>query len=103
MFSALRMASPLTVLALALSGLAAAAAPAVAAGTGEAPACVTLAPSWRYTLVTNGCAETHTVRVLYTDGTPSPCRAVEPRATVTFAGYGTDANHPVRTDLCDER
>jgi hypothetical protein len=79
------------------------ATPAGAAGTGEAPACVTLAPSRRCTLVTNGCAGTHTVRVLHTDGPRSPCRTVEPRAAVTFAGYGTDANHPVRADLCDER
>ncbi|NBM19989.1 alpha-amylase [Streptomyces sp. GC420] len=73
---------------------------ALAAGGAEAPACVTYSTGWRYTFVTNGCEGTQQVEVVYTDGTLGPCRAIDPRQTATFAGYGTTANHPVRVDSC---
>ncbi|MEU3632518.1 alpha-amylase [Streptomyces fradiae] len=91
------------VLALAAPGTAAhAVSPASAADSTVAPACVTFSASWRYTFVTNDCSTTHTVRVVYGDGTQVPCREVAPGATATFPGYGTTGNTVEGLALCTE-
>ncbi|WOI61294.1 alpha-amylase [Streptomyces fradiae] len=79
-----------------------AASPEAAADSTLAPACVALSASWRYTFVANDCSTTHTVRVVYGDGTEVPCREVAPGATATFPGYGTSGNTVEGVALCGE-
>ncbi|WP_374984738.1 alpha-amylase [Streptomyces fradiae] len=79
-----------------------AASPEAAADSTVAPACVAFSASWRYTFVTNDCSSTHTVRVVYGDGTEVPCREVAPGATATFPGYGVSGNTVEGMALCTE-
>ncbi|MFF1274118.1 alpha-amylase [Streptomyces marokkonensis] len=66
-----------------------------------APGCVRFSPGWRYTFVTNDCSVTHTVTVVYRDGTDVPCRVAPPGAMITFPGYGTLGNEVLGVILCD--
>ncbi|MFJ4696484.1 alpha-amylase [Streptomyces sp. NPDC088766] len=89
-------------LAVLPSGTAAHAAPSEDAGTlSAAPDCVTFGADWRYTFVSNDCSDTHTVKVVYRDGTDVPCRLAPPRALITFPGYGTQGNEVLGVVLCD--
>ncbi|MGY1581908.1 alpha-amylase [Streptomyces sp. MN13] len=65
-----------------------------------APDCVTFSADWRYTFVTNGCSDTHTLKVVYRDGTDVPCRVAPPKALITFPGYGTSGNEVLGVVLC---
>ncbi|MEU1122833.1 alpha-amylase [Streptomyces sp. NPDC005899] len=67
-----------------------------------APDCVTYSADWRYTFVTNNCSDTHTVQVVYRDGTTVPSRVAPPGAFVTFPGYGTSGNQVLGVVLCDD-
>ncbi|WP_254406164.1 alpha-amylase [Streptomyces sp. AC627_RSS907] len=89
-------------LTLATFGTAAhAASPEDASGRVGAPDCVRFSAGWRYTFVTNDCSSTHSVTVVYRDGTDVPCRSAHPGALVTFPGYGTLGNEVVGVALCD--
>ncbi|MEV8593589.1 alpha-amylase [Streptomyces sp. NPDC052012] len=74
---------------------------AVAATEPAAPDCVQYFQSWRYTDVVNGCDDAVAVTVEYTNGQWAPCRVVQPGASVTFAGYGTDGNYVTGLLTCD--
>ncbi|MCK8433006.1 alpha-amylase [Streptomyces sp. D2-8] len=90
------------VLAVTTSGAAAHAESRTDAGNPlAAPDCVRFSASWRYTLVTSDCFDTHTVKVVYRDGTDVPCRLAPPGALITFPGYGTMGNEVLGVDLCD--
>lgn len=79
-----------------------AAAPSAVAATGSpAPECVEYSQSWRYTDVHNGCGDTVSVTVEYTNGQWAPCRVIEPGGWATFAGYGTDSNYVTTLRTCD--
>ncbi|MFE1250835.1 alpha-amylase [Streptomyces sp. NPDC058735] len=67
----------------------------------SAPECVHFTTGWRYTFVTNDCADPHTVKVEYRDGTAVPCRIAPPGAVITFPGYGTQGNEILGVVLCD--
>ncbi|MFC9814200.1 alpha-amylase [Streptomyces virginiae] len=76
--------------------------PSAAAATGSpAPACVEYAQSWRYTDVHNGCGDTVSVTVEYTNGQWAPCRVIEPGGRATFSGYGTNGNYVTGLRTCD--
>ncbi|MFJ3931436.1 alpha-amylase [Streptomyces sp. NPDC090029] len=92
--SAVRFALP----ALLAGTVALTGAPGAAAD--PAPGCVTHSSGWRYTFVTNGCADPQRVTVAYLDGTAVPCRTAAPGGTVTFPGYGTQGNRVLSVDLC---
>ncbi|WP_437108624.1 alpha-amylase [Streptomyces sp. enrichment culture] len=68
--------------------------------SGSAPACVEVGPGWRYTFVTNNCAETHTLTVAYSDGRDVPCRVARPGDHLTFPGYGTRGDRVLGAVLC---
>ncbi|MDT0611116.1 alpha-amylase [Streptomyces lancefieldiae] len=89
-------------LTLATSGTAAhAAAPEDADGGVGAPDCVRFSAGWRYTFVTNDCSSTHSLTVVYRDGTDVPCRLAPPGALITFPGHGTLGNEVLGVALCD--
>ncbi|MFB7940143.1 alpha-amylase [Streptomyces sp. NPDC056049] len=99
-----RISRPVALAATTAAGLlmAVAAAPSAVADTGTpAPECVEYFQSWRYTDVHNGCADTVSVTVEYTNGQWAPCRVIEPGAWATFAGYGTDGNYVTGVRTCD--
>ncbi|MFC8272744.1 alpha-amylase [Streptomyces sp. NPDC057271] len=76
-------------------------APSAAASTGSpAPECVEYFQSWRYTDVHNGCGDTVSVTVTYTNGQWAPCRVIEPGGWATFTGYGTNANYVLGLKTC---
>ncbi|MET8728354.1 alpha-amylase [Streptomyces parvus] len=78
------------------------AAPSAVADTGSpAPECVEYFQSWRYTDVNNGCADTVSVTVEYTNGQWAPCRTIEAGGWATFAGYGTNGNYVTGLRTCD--
>ncbi|MEU2908378.1 hypothetical protein ACWCQ0_18800 [Streptomyces massasporeus] len=90
------------VLAVAASGTAAGAQTRENAGEQHnAPECVHFSAGWRYTLVTNDCSSTYTVKVVYRDGFDVPCRVAPPGAVITFPGYGTQGNEIMGLALCD--
>ncbi|AIR96213.1 alpha-amylase inhibitor Gaim [Streptomyces glaucescens] len=66
-----------------------------------APECVTFSADWRYTFVTNNCPDTHTLKVVYRDGTDVPSRVAPPGAMVTFPGHGTTGNAVLGVIACD--
>ncbi|MFC8587568.1 alpha-amylase [Streptomyces sp. NPDC057217] len=79
-----------------------AAAPAAGATTGSpAPGCVEHFEGWRYTHVHNGCGDTVSVTVAYTNGQWAPCRVIEPGDWATFSGYGTEGSHVTGLRTCD--
>ncbi|MFJ5934048.1 alpha-amylase [Streptomyces sp. NPDC093071] len=79
-----------------------AAAPAAGAATGSpAPECVEHFQGWRYTDVHNGCGDTVSVTVTYTNGQWAPCRVIEPGGRAAFSGYGTEGNHVTGLRTCD--
>ncbi|MFF5504651.1 alpha-amylase [Streptomyces roseolus] len=99
-----RIARPASLAATTTAGLlmALAAAPSAAAATGSpAPACVEYFQSWRYTDVHNGCGDTVSVTVEYTNRQWAPCRVIGPGQWATFAGYGTDGNYVTGVRTCD--
>ncbi|MFC7979990.1 alpha-amylase [Streptomyces cinereoruber] len=99
-----RISRPVALAATTAAGLLVtmAAAPSVAADSGTpAPECVEYFQSWRYTDVHNGCADTVSVTVEYTNGQWAPCRVIEPGAWAIFAGYGTDGNYVTGVRTCD--
>lgn len=99
-----RISRPVALAAVTVAGLltALAAAPSAAAATGSpAPECVEYFQSWRYTDVHNGCGETVSVTVEYTNGQWAPCRVIEPGGWATFAGYGTNGNYVTGLRTCD--
>ncbi|GAA4877338.1 carbohydrate-binding module family 20 domain-containing protein [Kitasatospora terrestris] len=65
-----------------------------------APPCLSYSSDWRYTFVTNACAQPYSVQLTYVSGTSSPCRYTEPGDVVTFAGYGTNGNYVTQLRLC---
>ncbi|MFF1511778.1 alpha-amylase [Streptomyces sp. NPDC058326] len=77
------------------------AAPSATAAEGSAPACVEYYSGWRYTTVVNSCDTAVSVTVEYTNSQPAPCRVLEPGATATFAGYGTDSNYVTGLRTCE--
>ncbi|WP_454336043.1 alpha-amylase [Streptomyces glaucescens] len=87
-------------LAVAAAGSAHAGAQDDAGSRLAAPDCVTFSADWRYTFVTNGCSDTHTLKVVYRDGTDVPCRLAPPQALITFPGYGTSGNEVLGVALC---
>ncbi|NEY33610.1 alpha-amylase [Streptomyces sp. PRKS01-65] len=89
-------------LALTATGAAHAGSPEDAGSPSAAPDCVTFSADWRYTFVTNGCSETHTLKVVYRDGTDVPARVAPPGAVITFPGYGTTGNEVLGVVLCEE-
>ncbi|MDX2294028.1 MULTISPECIES: alpha-amylase [Streptomyces] len=98
-----RIARPVVLAGTAAAGLLAAsvAAPSAVATTGSpAPECVEYFQSWRYTDVHNGCGDTVSVTVEYTNGQWAPCRVIEPGRWATFAGYGTDGNYVTGLRTC---
>ncbi|WP_063831284.1 alpha-amylase [Streptomyces sp. NRRL F-2664] len=78
-----------------------AALPAAAATGSPAPECVHYVQSWRYTDVHNGCGDTVSVTVEYTNGQWAPCRVIEPGGRATFSGYGTSGNYATGLRTCD--
>ncbi|MFF5337060.1 alpha-amylase [Streptomyces sp. NPDC013181] len=98
-----RISPALTLAATVAAGLMTlAAAPSAAAATGApAPACVESFQSWRYTDVHNGCSETVSVTVEYTNGQWAPCVTIQPDGWATFAGYGTNSNYVTAVKTCD--
>ncbi|MCX4444946.1 alpha-amylase [Streptomyces sp. NPDC087866] len=95
---------PIALAATAAAGLLVAltTAPSAMADTGTSgPACVEYFQSWRYTDVHNGCSDTVFVTLQYTNAQWAPCRALQPGAWVTFAGYGTDGNYVTGLRTCD--
>lgn len=77
-------------------------APAALATTSSpAPECVEYFQSWRYTDVHNGCGDTASVTVEYTNGQWAPCRLIEPGGWATFSGYGTAGNYVTALRTCD--
>lgn len=98
-----RMSRPLALAAVVAAGLLTplAVTPFAAAAAPPAPDCVEHFQSWRYTEVHNGCADTVSVTVEYTNGQWAPCRVVEPGGRVTFAGYGTNGNYVTGLRACD--
>ncbi|MGA5220949.1 alpha-amylase [Streptomyces cinereoruber] len=99
-----RISRPVALATTTAAGLlmAVSAAPSAAADTTTpAPGCVEYFQSWRYTNVHNGCTDTVSVTVEYTNGQWAPCRVIEPGAWATFAGYGTDGNYVTGVRTCD--
>ncbi|AKN74973.1 hypothetical protein QR97_39520 [Streptomyces sp. PBH53] len=90
------------VLAAAVPGTAHAGSQVDAGSRPPAPDCVTFSAGWRYTFVTNNCSDTHTVTVVYRDGTDVPSRVAPPGALITFPGYGTSGNEVLGVVLCDD-
>ncbi|MEF9907987.1 alpha-amylase [Streptomyces sp. P9-A2] len=87
-----------------LTGGAAAHALTQEAGRAQAgvPACVEVAPSWRYTFVTNNCSAPYTLTIAYSDGRDVPCRVAHPGDHITFPGHGTQGEHVVGAVLCSD-
>ncbi|MER6600997.1 MULTISPECIES: alpha-amylase [Streptomyces] len=99
-----RVSRPVALAAMTAAGLlmGMTAAPSAMAATGTpAPECVEYYQSWRYTDVHNGCADTVSVTVEYTDGQWAPCRTIEPGGRATFSGYGTNGNYVTGLRTCD--
>ena len=70
-----------------------AARPVGATAETPAPSCVEYYQSWRYTDVHNGCQDTVSVTVEYTNDQWAPCRVIGAGGWVTFSGYGPDGNY----------
>nr|AHG55197.1 alpha-amylase inhibitor [Streptomyces sp. CC5] len=99
-----QISRPIALTATAAAGLlmTLTAAPSAMADTGSpAPECVEYFQSWRYTNVHNGCGDTVSVAVEYTNGQWAPCRVLQPGEWATFAGYGTDGNYVTGLRTCD--
>jgi hypothetical protein len=99
-----RMARPVALATMTAAGLLTTltAAPSAVAVTGSpAPECVEHFQSWRYTDVHNGCGDTVSVTVEYTNGQWAPCRVIEPGGWATFSGYGPSGNYVTALRTCD--
>jgi hypothetical protein len=79
----------------------AAPASAAPAPSEQAPSCVVLYESWRYTQADNRCAATVTVKVVYQDGAEGACYTVRPgEVTTVGAGYLGPNGHTRYAALC---
>ena len=98
-----RVSRPVALAAMAAAGfLTLTTAPSAVADSGSpAPECVEYFQSWRYTDVHNGCGDTVSVTVEYTNGQWAPCRVIEPGGWGTFSGYGTSGNYVAGLRTCD--
>ncbi|MER6691523.1 hypothetical protein [Streptomyces minutiscleroticus] len=65
------------------------------------PSCVEMHESWRYTTAVNNCADSVSVRVVYSDGATGPCLSL-PSGTFSTVGEGYFGahGHADRLELC---
>ncbi|MEU9556507.1 alpha-amylase [Streptomyces fumanus] len=86
---------------LVTGAISAAPATAAPAPSEQAPSCVVLHESWRYTQADNGCAVTLTVKVVYENDAEGPCRTLPPGEITTLGeGYLGTNGHARYAALC---